>query len=164
MVYQGCCPGLSHSTTMTSLPVSHLGGPQSCISAMEPRRARVRRWSVNLFFIGCCGGARGIWWALALSSEMFCYLLSFVMSVLTWIIVWSLWYEWDAYYHAQIKAFPFLYRWLKVFFKTIIGNIHAGERVTTSLFQSNCNLFTNVLGLFILARVDTTKVFARISL
>ena len=39
----GCCTGLISSTVKASLLVSHLGGPQSCISAMEPRRARVRR-------------------------------------------------------------------------------------------------------------------------
>jgi hypothetical protein len=38
-----CCPGLIRSTAMASSLASHLGGPQSCISAMEPRRARVRR-------------------------------------------------------------------------------------------------------------------------
>uniref|UniRef100_R7WFB2 ATP-dependent Clp protease ATP-binding subunit clpC n=1 Tax=Aegilops tauschii TaxID=37682 RepID=R7WFB2_AEGTA len=39
----GCCPGLIRSTIRASLLVSHLGGPQSCISAMELCRARVRR-------------------------------------------------------------------------------------------------------------------------
>ena len=43
MACPGCCPGLIRSTVRASLLVSHLGGPQSCISAMEPRRARVRR-------------------------------------------------------------------------------------------------------------------------
>ena len=39
-----CCPGLIRSTAMASpLLASHLGGPQSCISAMEPCRARVWR-------------------------------------------------------------------------------------------------------------------------
>ena len=40
----GVCPGLIRSTAMVlPLLASHLGGPQSYISAMEPRRARVRR-------------------------------------------------------------------------------------------------------------------------
>ena len=104
MACLGCSPGLIRLTSMASLLVSHLGGPQSCLSAMEPRRVRVRRWSVILFFGGCCGGAGDRWRALVSSSEMFCYLFSFVMSVITWLVLWSLWYEWDTYYHAKKKS------------------------------------------------------------
>ena len=43
MACPGCCPGLIRSTARASLLVSHHGGLQSCISAMDPRRARVRR-------------------------------------------------------------------------------------------------------------------------
>lgn len=39
----GCCTGLISSTVKASLLVSHLEVPQSCISAMEARRARMRR-------------------------------------------------------------------------------------------------------------------------
>ena len=41
MACPGCCPGLIRLTVMVLLLVNHLGGPQSCISAMEPLRARV---------------------------------------------------------------------------------------------------------------------------
>ena len=47
----------------------NLGGPQSCISAIELCQAWVWRWSVMFSFGGCCGGARGRWWALVSSSE-----------------------------------------------------------------------------------------------
>ena len=51
---------------------------------------------------------------------------------------------------------------LKPLSKIIFGNIRAGERVTTSLLQSNCSLFTKVFGVFFLAETDTVKkVFPR---
>ena len=46
---------------------------------------------------------------------------------------------------------------LKALSKTIIGNVRAGERVTTSLLQFNCILFTEVFGVFFLAEIDTAK-------
>lgn len=68
---------------------------------MEPCRARVRWWFVILLFGGCCGGAGGRWRMLVSNSEMFLYLFSFVMSVFMWLVLWSLWYEWDTYYQAK---------------------------------------------------------------
>ena len=51
---------------------------------------------------------------------------------------------------------------LKALSKTIIGNVRAGERVTTSLLQSNCSLFTEVFEVFLRAEIDTAKkVFSR---
>lgn len=51
---------------------------------------------------------------------------------------------------------------LKTLSKTIIGNVRVGERVTKSLLQTNCSLFTEVFGVFLLAEIDTTKkVFPR---
>ena len=46
---------------------------------------------------------------------------------------------------------------LKALSKTIIGNVRVGERVTTSLLQSNCSLFTEVFGVFLRAEIDTAK-------
>ena len=43
---------------------------------------------------------------------------------------------------------------LKALSKTIIGNVRAGERLTTSLLQSNCRHFTKVFGVFLRAKVD----------
>ena len=53
----------------------------------------------------------------------------------------------------------------KAFSKTIIGNVCAGERVTTLLLQSNCSLFTEVFGVLLRAEIDITKrVFSRINI
>ena len=51
----------------------------------------------------------------------------------------------------------FLDRQLKVLLKIIIDNVRAGERVTTSLLQSNCILSTKVLGVFLRVEIDTTN-------
>ena len=46
---------------------------------------------------------------------------------------------------------------LKALSKTIICNIRTGEKMTTSLFQSNCRLFTKVFGVFLRVEIDTAK-------
>ena len=46
--------------------------------------------------------------------------------------------------------------------RTIIANVRAGERVKKSLLQSNCSLFIEVFGVFILGEVnEAKKVFSR---
>ena len=51
---------------------------------------------------------------------------------------------------------------LKALSKIITSNVCAGERVTTSLLQSNCSLFTEVFGVFLRVEIDTSKkVFSR---
>ena len=51
---------------------------------------------------------------------------------------------------------------LKALSKTIIDDVRAGERVTTSLLQSNCRLFTEIFGVFLRAEFDAMKkVFSR---
>ena len=51
---------------------------------------------------------------------------------------------------------------LKALSKTIIGNVRAGGRVTTSMLKSNYSLFTGVLGIFLRAEIDAVKkVFSR---
>ena len=53
-----CCPGLIISTTMVCPMANYFGRPKSRWTAMEPHRARVKRWSVYFFFFGgCYGGA-----------------------------------------------------------------------------------------------------------
>jgi hypothetical protein len=49
---------------------------------------------------------------------------------------------------------------LKALSKTIIGNVRAGKKVTTSLLQSNYRLFTEFFGVFLRLEIDTAKVFS----
>jgi hypothetical protein len=60
-------------------------------------------------------------------------------------------------YVHRSRLLIFLDERLKAISKTIIGNVHAGERVTTSLLQSNCSLFIEVFGVFLLAEIDIAK-------
>src|SRR3989337_2113881 len=70
-------------------------------------------------------------------------------------------HPWHKYVHRS-RLPIFLDGRLMALSKIIIGNVHAGERVTTSLLQSNCSLFTEVFGVFFLSKIDTTeKVFSR---
>ena len=65
-------------------------------------------------------------------------------------------------YVHRSRLLIFLDGRLKAFSKTIIGNVCAGERVTTSLLQSNCSLFTEVFGIFLRAEIDAVKkVFSK---
>ena len=60
-------------------------------------------------------------------------------------------------YVHQSRLSIFLDGWLKALSKTIIDNVCAGERVTTSLLQSNYILFTEAIGIFLRAEIDTVK-------
>ena len=70
-------------------------------------------------------------------------------------------HPWPKYVHRP--RFPiFLDVRLKALFKIIIENVRASERVTTSLLQSNCSLFTKVFRVFLRAKIDTAeKMFSR---
>jgi hypothetical protein len=68
-------------------------------------------------------------------------------------------HPWPKYVHRS-RLSIFLDGRLKALSKTIIGNVRAGEGVTTLLLQ--CNLFTEVFGVFLRAEIDAVKkVFSR---
>jgi hypothetical protein len=65
-------------------------------------------------------------------------------------------HPWPKYFHRS-RLPIFLDGRLKAHSKTIIDNVCAGERVTTSLLQSNYSLFTEVFDVLFLAEIDIAK-------